>query len=85
MRRRWVALRHRVLVRLLELTSELRVTDWDVLRCPIRLLWSAVISGVLRTGVETLRIIPALLAGLAPFTKVGLIPCRYRAGPRDTV
>ena len=70
MRRRWVPLRHRVLVRLLELTGELRVTDRDVLRCPIRLLRSTVISGVLRAGVETLRIIPSLLAGLAPFTKV---------------
>ena len=70
MRRRRVALWHRVLIRLLELTGELWVADRDVLWCPIWLLWSTVISGVLRTGVEALRIIPALLAGFAPFTKV---------------
>ena len=71
---------HRVLVRLLELAGELWVTDRDVLRCPIRLLGGTVISGILGARIKTLRVISALLAGLASFAEVGLVPCRHGAG-----
>lgn len=54
------------------------------MRCPIRLM-RVVVWLILRTRVETLRVVSALLACLASFSKVRLVSSRHRARSRDTV
>lgn len=82
--RRRISLRHGVLIRLLNRTAVLRVPNRNVMRCPIRLM-RVVVWLILRTRVETLRVVSALLACLASFSKVRLVSSRHRARSRDTV